>query len=56
MNFLTNIINYKKKKLILDKSNLLVNKFLHNSNKNSLFKKKILNNIKNKLKMVKKLK
>jgi indole-3-glycerol phosphate synthase len=47
MNFLTNIINYKKKKLILDKSNLLVNKFLHNSNKKSLFKKKILNNIKN---------
>ena len=46
MNFLTNIINYKKKKLILDKSNLLVNKFLHNSNKKSLFKKKILNNIK----------
>jgi len=57
MNFLTNIINYKKKELILDKSNFLVNKFLYHSNKKSLFKKKILNNIKkNKISIIAELK
>ena len=47
MNFLKNIINYKKKKLIFDKNNKLVNKFSYNPNKKSLFKKLIINNIKN---------
>jgi indole-3-glycerol phosphate synthase len=57
MNFLKNIINYKKKKLIFDKSSKLFNKFLNNSNKKSLFKKKILNNIKdNKISIIAEIK
>ena len=44
MNILKKIINYKKKKIILDKKN---KKLFLTSNKASLFKSKILNNIKN---------
>ena len=44
MNILEKIINYKKKKIILDKKN---KKLFLTSNKASLFKSKILNNIKN---------
>ena len=44
MNILKKIINYKKKKTITDKKNILL--FL-NQNKKSLFKSKIVNNLKN---------
>ncbi len=44
MNILEKIINYKKKKIILDKKN---KRLFLTSNKASLFKSKILNNIKN---------
>ena len=44
MNILKKIINYKKSKIITDKKNILL--FL-NQNKKSLFKSKIVNNLKN---------
>jgi indole-3-glycerol phosphate synthase len=57
MNFLNNIINFKKKKLISDKSNQIVNKFLYSCKKKSLFKKRIQNNIKkNKISIIAEIK
>ena len=44
MNILKKIINYKKSKIITDKKNILL---LSNQNKKSLFKSKIVNNLKN---------
>ena len=57
MNFLSNIINFKKKKLIFDKNNKLLNKFSYIRGKKSLFRKKILNNLKqNKISIIAELK
>ena len=47
MSILNNIINSKKKKIIFDKNNKFIDKFLYKSKKKSLFKKKIMQNIKN---------
>jgi indole-3-glycerol phosphate synthase len=44
MNILKKIINYKKSKIITDKKNILL---FSNQNKKSLFKSKIVNNLKN---------
>ena len=44
MNILKKIINYKKSKIITDKKNVLL---FSNQNKKSLFKSKIVNNLKN---------
>ena len=44
MNILKKIINYKKKKIISDKKNVIL---FSNNNKKSLFKSKIINNLKN---------
>jgi len=44
MNILKKIINYKKSKIITDKKNILL---FSNQNKKSLFKYKIVNNLKN---------
>ena len=57
MNFLSNIINFKKKKLIFDKNNKFINKFTYSSDKKSSFKKTILNNLKkNKISIIAELK
>lgn len=54
MNILKNIINYKRKKIILDKKK---NKFFLIHKKNSFFKSKILNNInKNKISIIAEIK
>ena len=50
MNILKKIINYKKSKIITDKKNVLL---FSNQNKKSLFKSKIVNNLKNNIKELK---